>query len=127
MNTSPSVTVIENGSQTYLKAAAFLLPAASLWAFAHLFLLPKLELLWARAGGMLPEAQWVMDASTIIMRSGGFALVAVAAVLLLLELRFRLYRRVAVGVIAWVLNSAVLIALTAMCILLTILATPSFR
>ena len=126
MNTSPSVTNPETRSKTYFTAAVFLLPALSLWIVAQLFLQPKLELLWSHAGAAFSHAQWVMDTSRVVMHSGGLAFAAVAVVLILLELRFSIYRRLVVGAVVFLLNSAVLVGLTAMCLSL-LLAVPSLR
>ena len=118
MNTSPSSTTIESSWKTYLKAVGFLLPALVLWAFASVYFAPKLQDIWAHGGGPATEAQWVMDIVTFLVHHGPLAIGVVVVVLLLFELRSRLwarYRRAALGSVVLFLNSAVLIGLWFMC------------
>ena len=116
MNTCPSATNIEPRKKTYFRAFLFLLPALCFWAVASVFLLPKLEYDWQRSAISLSQAHWVMSIVQAVMHHGGLVLLALAAVLFLLELRFAVYRGIAVGVAVFALNSAVLLGLSAMCV-----------
>ncbi|MEO7300405.1 MAG: hypothetical protein ABI042_17705 [Verrucomicrobiota bacterium] len=115
MNTSPTATNSETRQKTYIRAVLFLLPALCFWASARVFLLPKLEYDWQRSTVAVSEAHWVMNVVHAVMHHGGVVLLALTATFLLLELRFAIYRRIAVGATVFALNSAVMLGLTAMC------------
>jgi type II secretory pathway component PulF len=117
MNTPPSNTNIERWWATYLKAAAFLVPAVSLWMFSVVFLFPKLKTIWRDAGFYSASARFVMATADFITDHGLLIGAAILIVLGLLEWRssrWPRYRRGFVGVAVFLLNSAVLIGITAM-------------
>lgn len=122
MNTSHSN--IEAGWATYLKAAVFVLPAISLWAFSAVFLFPKLNQICRDAGVPMPTA------CQIALFLTHYALaVLVAFILALAMLEWRLgnwsrYRRTSIGVMAFLLNSAVLALITLM-VFLALIAAPT--
>lgn len=109
---------------TYLKAAAFLLPAVSLWLLATVFLVPKLEQLCAHAGGQpLPKAIRVMLGLT---EHGVLISASIILALVLLEWRFSRwprYRRAAVGTGTFLLNAAILVSIFTL-VVVAILVAP---
>ena len=110
MNTPPSN--IEPAWATYLKAAASLVPAVFLWAVSVVFVMPKLKQICGEAGGLaLPVILRIM----IGLAENG-VLIAGAIILMLILLEWRStkwprYRRAAVGLGAFLLNSVVLISM----------------
>ncbi len=110
MNTSHSN--LEPAWATYLKAAAFLVPAVFLWAISVVFVMPKLKQICGEAGGLaLPAIIRIM----IGLAENG-VLIAGAIILMLILLEWRSskwprYRRAAVGIGAFLLNSVVLISI----------------
>src|SRR5437667_3385967 len=102
---------------TYLKGGIFILPALLFWTFAHIFIFPKLQQIWRDAGFEAPTIQSIVRASNSFSEHGPLICAAVILVLILLEWRNRTwprYRRVSVGTVAFLLNSAVLFVLTTM-------------
>lgn len=131
MNTSYS---IEPRWATYLKGAAFLVPALLLWTLTAVFVVPKLQQICAMAG--LPQsgdvALWGLTHSgirtTLFFADHGL-LVGVAVMVLLILLEWRShgwprYRRAAIGVGAFVLNTIVLLSLFIM-IVAAMVAAPA--
>lgn len=118
MNTSNSD--IEPRWATYLKGAAFLVPALFLWTLAAVFMVPKLQEICRDAG--FPSATetgfWNVAHSailaTLFFREHWLLLSgAICLALALLEWRstkWPRYRRATVGIMAFVLNSIVLIS-----------------
>src|SRR5216684_7430750 len=123
MNTPPSN--IEPGWATYLKAVASLVPAVFLWAISVVFVMPKLKQICGEAGGLaLPAVIRIM----IGLAEHG-VLIAGAIILLLILLEWRSskwprYRRAAVGLGAFLLNSVVLIAMF-MTVITALLVAPA--
>jgi hypothetical protein len=129
MNTSHT----EPAWATYLKAAAFLLPALFLATLSAIWVVPKLQQICAVAG--VPEATagtfWNLTQSSIQMMrllSEHGHLIAGGIILLLILLEWRSarwprYRRATISFGAFVLNTFVLIALFMM-FLAAILAAP---
>ena len=117
MNT-PSPT-LEPRWATYLKTVVFLVPALGLWMLSAVFVVPKLQKICLDAGLAGPGLFWKVTHSnilaTLIFKDDGiFIFGAVMVVILLLEWRssqWPRYRRAAVGVGAFLLNSMVLISL----------------
>ncbi len=109
---------------TYLRAAAFLLPAASLWFFACMFLMPKLRQVCMESGIAVPAA---FNAALLATQYYLPICVALVVGLVLLEWRsagWPHYRRAAVGIGVFVLNSIVLLLITAMAVLALVVAAP---
>ena len=121
MNTSST----EPRWATYVKAAAFLLPAVFLWAISVVFLIPKLQQICADAGGdALPS---VVRGMIFLTRHG--VLISCALILLLCLLEWRSstwarFRRGAVGVGTFVLNGVILISMFMM-VVAALLAAPA--
>jgi hypothetical protein len=116
MNTTE--TIVEARWKTFLKAAAFLLPAVVLWGFASVFFAPKLQELWARGGGTTGDAQWVMSMVMFLVHHGSQILFVAGLLAVAGEFRARQwarYRRLALGSLVLLLNSAVLLGLWFMC------------
>src|ERR1051326_6379004 len=74
MNTSNSV--IEPSWATYLKAAVFLVPVLSLWAFSTVFLLPKVQTICRDAGIALPVFFRIIFAVISTLREQGIIIVS---------------------------------------------------
>ncbi len=123
MNAPPSN--IEPGWATYLKAAASLVPAVFLWAVSVEFVMPKLKQICGEAGGLaLPVIIRIM----IGLAENG-VLIAGAIILMLILLEWRsskwpCYRRAAVGIGAFLLNSVVLISMF-MAVVTALLVVPA--
>jgi hypothetical protein len=125
MNTSHSN--IEPGWATYLKAAIFLLPAITLWAFSAVFLFPKLNQICRDARVPIPAA---CEMALLLTHYAVAVLVAFILALAVVEWRFGKwprYRRAAVSIVAFLLNSAVLGLITLMVFLALIAAPALFR
>lgn len=104
--------------RTYLNASGFLAPPLFLWALLCVFAFPKLKQLWADAGFMDSTMMAFMQTSDFFMHYGVLLGISVVVLLSLIEWRgngwWPRYRRVSVGLLVFVLNSAVLLLLTAM-------------
>jgi hypothetical protein len=129
MNTSQSN--LEPCWATYLKAAAFLVPAGFLWMLAAFFVVPKLQQICAQAGMPAQMPLWNLTLSNfnaILFFKEHIVLIgaAIISVLVLLERRsvqWPRYRRAVVGVGAFLFNSLVLVSIFVM-ILTAIVAAP---
>jgi hypothetical protein len=131
MNTSQ--TNIEPGWATYLKGAAFAVPALFLWTVSAVFFVPKLKEICRDAG--LPasgETIWDLTRSNFLTISvfAEYGLwIAATLILLLILLEWRSakwprYRRATVGTGAFLLNLVVLISIFMM-ILTALVAAPA--
>ena len=117
MNTPTAAPTIELGWRTYLKAAAFLIPSLSAWGFSAVFLFPKLKQIWREAGFEDVTAHRVLNGSNFLLAHALLISAALVVVLVWLEWRHRAwprYRRTCVGLAVFLLNSAVLVLITAM-------------
>lgn len=130
MNTSSSNANLEPVWATYLKSAAFVLPAAFLWLFVAVFVFPKFNEVVSQSGiraampGFL-RSGW--DLALFLTHYLFDLCVVLALAIALLEWRsdrWPRYRRAAFGVGVFLLNSAVLIAITAM-VVLALVAAPA--
>jgi hypothetical protein len=131
--TNMNTTHTEPAWATYLKAAAFLLPALILTTLSAIWVVPKLQQICANAA--LPEAAagafWNLTHSSIqfmllVLDQGLIILGSVALLLCLCEWRFRgwaRYRRATIGFGTFVINTLVLLALFMM-FLAAIVAAP---
>jgi len=123
MNTSHAN--IEPRWATYLKAAAFALPAICLWVMSSVFVVPKLQQICRDAGsiplpGFLAAMLWLTEHGVLI---GAI----IIAGLVLLEWRWQnwaRYRRATIGVGTFFVNAAVLFSIF-MLVVLAILAAPA--
>ena len=130
MNTSTSN--IEPGWATYLKAGALLVPAVFLWALSIIFVVPKLQQISLDAGLPGPSGFWNLAESNFRTTSffrDNWTMIAGAVLLLLVLAEWRSsnwprYRRAAVGVGTFVLNSVVLLSIFIM-ILTAVMAAPA--
>jgi hypothetical protein len=124
-------TNIEPGWATYLKTTAFLLPALFLWTLTAVFVVPKLQQICLDAG-LESSPAWNFTRSnigtTLFFREHGLLIAAIALLsLILLEWRSSFwprYRRAAMGVGVFLLNSLVLVSIFLM-IITAILAAPA--
>ena len=127
MKTMLSDTNIEPRWQTYFKAMLFVLPAVIAWQFACVFLVPKL-LVVCRDAHLDPWAYgWLIGLPLFLVQYGGLIGIALILVLALMEFFASGWagrRHVAVGVVVWFVNVAVLFGLTGLIIILLI-AAPS--
>ena len=117
MNTPDSGKDIEARWRTYLKGAAFLIPALSILAFFCVFLLPKLQMIWRDAGFDESSARSALHVAAFIIEHGLVLSATIILILVLLEwrsARWPRYRRASVDVAAFLVNTAVLVFITAM-------------
>src|SRR5262245_47018739 len=109
----------ESAWQSWLKTICFLLPALVVWQFAAVSLFPKLQLVWRDGGAVGSNLQWLEDLLGFWMRNGGWICALLFAGLLLLEFTSRSwsrYRRVVLGSLALLTNTAIMTSLAAMCL-----------
>jgi len=130
-NMNTSSTNPEPAWATYLKSSAFALPAATLWLFIAVFVFPKFNQIISQSGFQLSGIFGFLIGLALFLThnmvfiGGGFILA-----LVLLEWRFKKwpqYRRAAFGIGTFLLNSAVLISITAMVILAVVVAAVSLQ
>jgi hypothetical protein len=118
-----SSTNIEPRWATYLKGAAFMAPAIILWALSVVYVVPKLEQISLDAGGHpLPTLIRMMLS---LGRNGFVVSVVLLLGLVLLEWRssgWPRYRKAAIGVGAFFLNTVVLISIFMMVVTAIVLA-----
>jgi hypothetical protein len=119
-NMNSSSAAIEPRWATYLKAAAFLLPAVGLWMLNMVFVLPKFEQLCNLVRFNFPWLRTAIALSNAVTRH--FLLISIGLIVVLALLEWRAhqwprYRRAVFGILSFVLNFTVLIALTSMGIL----------
>ena len=110
----------------YLQSAAVLVPAVIVSLFAALFIIPKLEQLWAHLGASLPVGgAWVLTAAHFLINDGWIALTALIVGLLGLEFRSTAWPKYRWGILLCttaLINGAVLAGLAMISILLTLVA-----
>lgn len=115
MNTSDPNSNIDPGWATYLKAALFVAPAVCLWDLALVKCVPMFKYLSDQAGTSLPEFSRINIGIAELIKDNCFYLVSgVILALILLEWRFAnwpRYRRAAIALTAFILNSSLLISL----------------
>jgi hypothetical protein len=128
MNTPQIANHLERSWATYSKAAAFLLPAVCLWAFSAVFLFPKVQQICRDAGIAVPAAFRIVMGMMGLFREHGTLLLAVLVLsIAFLEWRsgqWPRYRRTSIGLAVFVVNSAVLVLITAM-FTLALMAAPA--
>jgi hypothetical protein len=127
LSTMACDTHIEPRWQTYLKAMMFALPGIIAWGFACVYLVPKIEAILSTAQVYPSKVDWLWRAPMLLVQHGQSLCIALALVLVLLELFVRgwaRHRRVTVGVLVWVVNVAVLAGLTLL-LIVVLIAAPS--
>lgn len=122
MNTTPATASnLEPRWATYSKTIAFILPAIVLWVASTIFVLPKLKQICVVSGTAAPKLmQFILAASELFKNYLLVGTVLFLGTLVLLEWRSHFWsrhRRMIFGVAAFTLNSAVLVAITALFIL----------
>lgn len=126
MESNPHARAGEPAWRLYLKALAFLLPGLAAWTFSIYFLCPKLRKSWQDAGLGGSGIQWLMDVAGFLFDWGwSFWALVVGVVLALAELRRDLwakYRPVVVGLVVWLVNSAILYGIVVLCALALVAA-----
>jgi hypothetical protein len=124
MNTSNSN--LEPGWATYLKSAAFIIPAVFIWIGSCVFVVPKLKEICAVSGVSLPKpvlAALVM--SDFLKNNFILASAAILAALIFLEWRsgwWHRCRRMVFGITAFFFNLTALIMITVMMVFAVIAA-----
>lgn len=112
----------------YLQSAAVLVPAVLVSLFAAIFIIPKLEQLWANVGASLPAGgASVLYAAHLLRDDGWILLAAVILVFAFLEFRSSVwprYRWATLLCTTALINGAVLAGLAMISILL-VLAAPA--
>ena len=122
MNTSSSNGNLEPAWATYLKSGAFALPAAVLWLLVAIFVFPKFNevVLHSETATSIPAFfRFGWNLALFLTYYWFIVCGAFVFALALMEWRvekWRRYRRAACGIGVFLLNSAVLIAITAMVI-----------
>jgi hypothetical protein len=118
MSTSTQSTAIEPWGRTYLRGAAFSIPALLVLAFSSVYLFPKLETLWRDARFGASSATITAVQTAYFVTQHFFIITAtIAGTLVLLEWRssrWPQYRRVSVSVAAFLVNTAILVFITVM-------------
>ena len=118
MNTSISNRSIEPAWKSYLTVAAFALPAIAAAVFSAVYLLPKLEELCRQAGINYPAGvRSIMNIVRFAGQNGLILFLIPCALVGFLEWRsygWPRYRRASLGIISFVVNTAVLVFLTAL-------------
>jgi hypothetical protein len=123
-------TILEPRWATYLRAAAFLVPAVGLWMFSAVFVVPKLQQICLDAGLPGSGRFWSVTHSnivtTLVFKEYGIVIFGgVMLVLFLLEWRsgqWPRYRRATVGVGTFLLNSFILVSIFMMFIAVMVAA-----
>ena len=113
--------------KTYLKAAVFSAPALFIWAFAAVFLFPKLEMIWRDAGFAASGVQRALQLSRLLVSHGFLVFLGVILVFTLIEWRsnqWPRYRRASLVVVVFLLNTTVLLLITTMFVT-ALLAAPA--
>src|SRR5712692_9163749 len=121
---------IEAGWATYLKAAASLVPAVFLWAISVMFVMPKLQQICSSAAGVGDASFWKVThlnfgIMALFHDYGIFIAGAIILMLILLEWcssKWPRYRRTAVGIGTFLLNSVVLISIFMMVVTAMVVA-----
>lgn len=127
---------IEPAWATYLKGTTFVLPAVGLWLFSVVFLVPKVSEICQAAGTSVfkfGEAPLVVQVAGIVGQGMLFLtqyslLIAVAILLAIVLLEWRFpgwsrYRRAAVGIGAFLLNTVVLLSITTVIVSIAVAAS----
>jgi hypothetical protein len=110
---------------TYLKGFAFVMPALVAWAFACVFLVPKVREICEQVGVGPAVTGRLWEGTLLLVGYGRPALVGVIVSLIFLELLGRgwfRWRRITVGILVWIGNFAVLFGLVALLILVLVAA-----
>ena len=129
MNTPPTTTRSARWI-AYAKAGAFLLPALLAWWFSTMFLFPKLQQIWVEAGFRERPFLNILRTSNLLMEEVAWIGVGMVLIFGFLEWRggaWARYRRSFLGVGVWVLNTAILVLLTAMLVSALIAAPALIR
>ncbi len=125
-NMNTIATKLEPRWATYLKTAAFIMPAACLWVLSCVFILPKLQQLCVVAKVTMPGPIATAIALSDLLRQNLIATSAmVLLTLILLEWRAHWwpnYRRFVFGTVMFVLNSGTLLLITALLIMAVMVA-----
>lgn len=131
MNTSSSNGNREPAWATYVKSGAFALPAAALWLFVAVFVFPKFNEVLSGSRNWMPGVLRVgWDLALLLRHYLFFICIAAVTAIGLLEWRsanWRRYRKPALTMSVFFLNSAVLIAITAMTVLSLVVAADLAR
>jgi len=129
--TTPDAIHMEPTWATYLKAGGFLLPALSLWAFATVFLFPKVQQICRDAGIAVPGFFRAVMALMGLFREHGLMIFCLTALVLGVfewrSVKWPRYRRASIGLGVFLLNSAVLLVITSMFTLALMAAPALFR
>jgi hypothetical protein len=135
MNTNANPSNLEARWATYVKAVAFIFPAAFLWLFTVVFVLPKVNQLCQAAGTRVFDftnapaifrGSGVIGQAMIFLTSHGLLIGGtVILAFVLLERYFRQwprYRRQAIGLGVFLLNAVVLLSLALMIVSMVVAA-----
>ncbi len=126
MNKPPVLTNVAPRWSCYASAVAFLLPALLAWWFSAVFMFPKLQQIWEDSRFSQPGFLSIMRWANLLLGHAGWAFAALVLLIGFLEWHGGIwprYRRMSLTVGAWLLNTAVLLLLTAM-LLSALIAAP---
>jgi len=114
---------------TYLKSAALALPPLALWMFMCVLVVPKLKEICANSDTAFPAPLIAaLTVSGFVKNNLLLGLALLVPAVILLEWRssqWERYRRLILGVVAYLLNLAVLAILAVLCILAVAAAIPA--
>jgi hypothetical protein len=128
LDTDMNTSNIEPRWATYLKSAAFLFPAVGLWILNMVFIFPKCQDICNAAKVNIPA--WLQTAIALAnILKNNFLLICVSLIIVLVLLEWRVrqwprYRRAIFGVLAFLLNLAVLLWITTL-LVLSLVAVPN--
>ncbi|HEU6449529.1 MAG TPA: hypothetical protein VFV23_13935 [Verrucomicrobiae bacterium] len=116
---------------TYLKNAAYVLPALFFWIGSVCLVVPKLKEICAQSGTRLPDSVLLaLSISQVIKENFIFGSLAFLAVLVLLEWRSRRwphYRRMVFGIAAYLLNLIAFVLMATMLVFAVVAAANSLH
>ena len=107
---------VESARHTYLRAVGLLFPALVYLNFSALFLVPKLERIWEKAGPEITKAQWLLEVAIWLPKHLEIALPLVVLPFVFLEWlvpAFRVRRARITSLLVILVNFAVMTTLVA--------------
>jgi hypothetical protein len=109
------MTFIEPAARTYIHLIAYSLPATVFWFFSDVVLMPRIEVIWQKAGESATKASWVIDLSRAFVDRFYFVLAGILIILVLLEKnwpRWQSLRRPVIRILAWLFTFCVMAIVT---------------
>ena len=121
---SAAVTTLENNQRrpvwkTYVHGVIQISPAFAAWWISAIYLLPKLEKVWADSGIQSGEEQRVMFFAVSVLQHAPQALFVAVIAMVVLELFLNTWSRcrdAGISAVVFFFNTAIFAGITAMCI-----------